>query len=56
MLTLLKQVRLLPLDEKGQTVIEYALIVLLIALFSVAGYKTLANAVSEGLSTIANQL
>jgi len=56
MLTLLNQVKFLAKDEKGQTVIEYALIVLLVALASVAGYETLAGAVESGLTTIAGTL
>jgi Flp pilus assembly pilin Flp len=56
MLTLLNQVRFLAKDERGQTVIEYALIVILVALASVAGYQALASAVSSGLNNISGQL
>jgi Flp pilus assembly pilin Flp len=56
MLKLYVQFKSLVDDEKGQTVIEYALIVILVALASVAGYKALASAVSTGLTGIAGQL
>ncbi|MEO6698990.1 MAG: Flp family type IVb pilin [Paraperlucidibaca sp.] len=39
-------------DEKGATVIEYALIAALIAVVAIVGFKTLGTTVSTTLGTV----
>jgi len=56
MLKLYTQFKSLVDNEKGQTVIEYALITLLIAVAAVAGYSTLAVGVSNALGAVADAL
>lgn len=43
-------------QEEGQDLIEYALIVALIALACTAGMKTLATAINNGFSTLGTTL
>ena len=43
-------------DEEGQDLIEYALVVALIALGAVAGMGTLANGINAAFGTVATRL
>jgi pilus assembly protein Flp/PilA len=43
-------------QEEGQDLVEYALIVALIALAATAGMKTLASALNSGFSTLGTTL
>lgn len=43
-------------DETGQDLIEYALVVALIALAATAGMGTLANGINSAFGTLANKL
>ena len=43
-------------DEEGQDLIEYALVVALIALGAVFGMNTLATAINAGFASIATKL
>lgn len=43
-------------DEEGQDLVEYALVVALIALAATAGMKTLASDLSSAFSTIGTNL
>jgi len=43
-------------DEQGQDLIEYALVVALIAFAATAGMSTLANGVNNAFSDIASKL
>jgi pilus assembly protein Flp/PilA len=43
-------------DESGQDLVEYALILALVALASVAALRSLANAINTGFSSIAQTL
>jgi pilus assembly protein Flp/PilA len=44
------------LDERGQDLIEYALVVALIALAATAGMSTVANSIGSVFSKIGNTL
>jgi Flp pilus assembly pilin Flp len=56
MLKLYAQFKSFVENEKGQTVIEYALITLLIAVAAVAGYSTVASGISNALGAVAGAL
>jgi Flp pilus assembly pilin Flp len=43
-------------DEKGQDLVEYALLVVLVALGAVVAMKALASAISDAFSTAAANL
>ena len=43
-------------QDEGQDLVEYALIVALIALAATAGMKTLATAINTGFSTLGSTL
>jgi Flp pilus assembly pilin Flp len=43
-------------DESGQDLTEYALLLVLVALFAVASLKTLATAINLAFSTTASDL
>ncbi len=43
-------------NEEGQDLIEYALVVALIALAATAGMGSLANAINSGFTTVATKL
>ena len=43
-------------QEEGQDLVEYALIVALIALAATAGMKTLATAINSGFTTLGTTL
>ena len=43
-------------DEQGQDLIEYALVVALIAFAAVAGMKTVANGINNAFNTIQYKL
>jgi pilus assembly protein Flp/PilA len=43
-------------DERGQDLIEYALVVALIALAATASMKTLANAISNAFGSVGTKL
>jgi len=43
-------------EEEGQDLTEYALLVVLIALFAITATKTLANAISNVFTTAASNL
>ena len=43
-------------EEEGQDLVEYGLLLVLVALFAIAGMNTLANAVSNVFSTAASNL
>ena len=50
------QLRNLISDEQGQDLIEYALVVALIALAATAGMKTVANDINTAFSSIGTKL
>jgi pilus assembly protein Flp/PilA len=50
------QLRNLISDEQGQDLIEYALVVALIALAATAGMKTVANDINTAFSNIGTKL
>jgi Flp pilus assembly pilin Flp len=56
MLKLYVQFESLMDDEKGQVVIEYGLVTLLIAVAAIGGYQQLAGGVAAGLENIKSQL
>jgi Flp pilus assembly pilin Flp len=56
MLTLYNQLRSLAKDEKGQTVIEYGLIALLVAVATIGSYRALGSGVQGALDTIVTAL
>jgi pilus assembly protein Flp/PilA len=53
---LLKQVMKLLLDEEGQDLIEYALVVALIAFAATAGMSTLAASINAAFASIGTTL
>jgi pilus assembly protein Flp/PilA len=54
--TLTDRLLILHREESGQDLIEYSLLVALIALAAVAGMSTLANNISNAFSTIGSRL
>lgn len=54
--TLLQQFRSLILREEGQDLVEYALVVALIALAATAGMNSLASSISSAFSSISTSL
>ena len=43
-------------DERGQDLVEYGLVLVLVCLASTAGMKTLANGINVAMSNITNKL
>ena len=56
MKNLITRMRALTRDDSGQDLLEYALLVALIALVAVAAVKTSGQAVNSIFSTVATQL
>ena len=56
MKNLITRMRTLMRDDSGQDLLEYALLVALIALVAVAAVKTSGQAVNSIFSTVASQL
>lgn len=56
LLKLYIKVQVLLSQEEGQDLVEYALIVALIALAATAGMKTLATAINGGFTTLGTTL
>lgn len=56
MLRLYIKIQTLLTQEEGQDLVEYALIVALIALAATAGMKTLATAINTGFTTLGTTL
>lgn len=55
-LSLCVRMQTLLADEQGQDLIEYALVVALIAFAAVAGMKTVATDINQAFSTIGSKL
>lgn len=56
LLKLYVKVQVLLSQEEGQDLVEYALIVALIALAATVGMKTLATAINSGFTTLGTTL
>ncbi len=56
LLKLYIKVQVLLSNEEGQDLVEYALIVALIALAATVGMKTLATAINSGFTTLGTTL
>jgi len=54
--TLVAKMVLLKNDEKGQTLVEYALIIVVIALLVIAAMELLRGGISNAYSSAASQL
>lgn len=54
--TMVAKMVLLKRDEKGQTLVEYALIIVVIALLVVAAMKVLQGGISDTYTNAANTL
>jgi Flp pilus assembly pilin Flp len=49
-----KKLRQLAKDKKGATIVEYVMLLIVILVFCVGAYKTLANKVSTSATTTAS--
>ncbi len=54
--TLLQQLRILFLRQEGQDLVEYALVVALIALAATAGLNSLATSISTAFTSLSTSL